>query len=111
LIAAGKFLSRNQASAIAIFPFDEVDKNNVSPSKVSASAIQAGVQDPLRMPTGNRFLDEVEEDERNASTLHGDAAVEAESDLRREIEKIGRDIRVAAVPQPRTFVLLPVTKR
>jgi hypothetical protein len=51
LISAGKFLSRNQASAIAIFPFDEVDKNNVSPSKVSA------------------------------------------------------------VPQPRTFVLLPVTKR
>jgi hypothetical protein len=57
LISAGKFLSRNQASAIAIFPFDEVDKNNVSPSTVSASAIQA------------------------------------------------------AVPQPRPFVLLPVTKR
>jgi beta-mannosidase len=69
------------ASAIAIFPFDEVDKNNVSPNKVSASAIQAGVKDPLRMPSGNRFLDEVEEDERNASTLHGDAAVEAESVL------------------------------
>jgi endoglucanase len=35
---------------------------------------------------------------------------EAENELRREIEKIGRDIRAAAVPQPRTFVLLPVTK-
>lgn len=33
-----------------------------------------------------------------------------EDDLRRKIEEIGREIRAAAVPQPRTFSLRPVTK-
>jgi len=84
-------------SAVAIFPFDEVDKNNLSPNAVPTSSSQAGIRDALCMPSGTRFLDEVEDDARNASTLHGDAAVEAESVLPvRTVEAEVSDTMVAA---------------
>lgn len=68
------------SSTLAIFHFDGVDSNDAFPNAADAgSPIQATLQDAFSMPPGDRFLDEVEEDARNASTLHGDAAVEAES--------------------------------
>jgi len=69
--------ARPSPSTLAIFPFDEVDETGVVANAVST--IQARVKDDLMLPVGDRFLDEVEEDARNRSTLHGDEAVETES--------------------------------
>ena len=71
------------ASTLTIFHFDEVTGGGAcTPNAVSAdSPIQANITDNLTMPIGDRFLDEVEEDARNQSTLHGDVSVELESNV------------------------------
>lgn len=72
--------AKPETNTPAVFPFDNVGEDGGSPNTVSvASPVQARIKDDLSMPVGDRFLDEVEEDARNASTLHGDDSVEAES--------------------------------
>jgi len=87
---------------LAAFHFDTVNSNDISPNAVSAaSPVQARIKDDFSMPVGNRFLDEVEDDARNRSTLHGDASVETESLLPAhpvEAKSSGTTIKAADEP-------------
>jgi hypothetical protein len=69
------------ANTIALFSFDEMDQEKeVIPNLMSAdSKMVIKVQDALSLPEGDRFLDEVQEEQYMNSTLHGDAAIEMES--------------------------------
>ena len=70
-------------NTLAIFHFDEVTgEDGRTPNALSVdSPIKAHIIDETMIPVGDRFLDEVEEEARNQSTLHGDTAVEAEGNL------------------------------
>lgn len=68
-------------STLHVYHFDELDKQRVPDGMPSAKAVDGALEDEYSTPQGNRFLDEVQDEEFAKSGLYGDADVERESRL------------------------------
>ncbi len=70
------------AGNVAVFHFDVVSDDGVTPNAVGESIVgDATIVDNLTMPKGERFLDEVMDERYETAVLYGDRSVEAESRL------------------------------
>ncbi len=71
------------AHTIALFHFDDIasEERHIENAMTDNVEFYAEVMDNLAMPVGDRFLDEAQDERYAQSTLHGCAAVEAESNL------------------------------
>ena len=93
------------ATTLSLFHFDELKAGRLANAASADEQAQAEVTDRYAMPKGNRFLDEVQDEEYAKSTLHGDAMVEWESRLPAQAVAADSLRAAAALPAPRTLSL------